>query len=142
MTAGAVALEIGAHRPSNPASLSSSFRRCFFFSPAFLSNPSTAGAALRSFISERGAMLTGRDCWDHLQTRFQMHPRADVIGLSLNGLRAQVRVRELDFGAAVRVLAYTDATNVRPVAEVKTLYTTDTLNDTLPELLKRYLRRG
>jgi hypothetical protein len=94
------------------------------------------------FISERGGMLTGRECWDYLQTRFQMHPRADVIGLNVNGLRTQALVRELDFGAAVCVLAYTDPPGVTPLAEVKSLYTTDAMADSLPELLKRYLPRS
>ena len=94
------------------------------------------------FISERGELLTGHECWDYLQTRFQMHPRADVIGLNANGMRTQALVRELDFGAAVRVLAYTDPPKSMPLTELKTLYVTDGMLDSLPALLKRYLPRG
>jgi len=90
------------------------------------------------FISERGGMLVGRECWDYLQTRFQMHPRADVIGLAINGSQVQALVRELDFGAAVRILAYAHPPDVVPLAEVERLYTADSLVDGLPELLKRY----
>ncbi|MHB8625651.1 MAG: hypothetical protein ACYDBJ_07085 [Aggregatilineales bacterium] len=104
--------------------------------------PSTDAIIPGLFISERGGMLTGHECWDYLQTRFQMHPRADVIGLNLNRLRAQALVRELDFGATVRVLAYADPPTVMPLTEVKTLYTTDAMAARLPELLKRYLPRG
>jgi hypothetical protein len=94
------------------------------------------------FISERGGILIGRECWDYLQTRFQMHPRADVIGLTVNGSQAQALVRELDFGAAVRILAYADPPNAAPLAEVKRLYTADSLADGLPELLERYRPHG
>ena len=94
------------------------------------------------FISERGGTLTGRECWDYLQSRFQMHPRADVVGVNLRGVQSQALVRELDFGAAVRVMAYTDPPDAAPVAEVKVLNCADAIVDELPELLKHYLRRG
>lgn len=94
------------------------------------------------FISERGGMLTGRECWDYLQTRFQMHPRADVIGLSIRGVPAQARVRDLDFGAAVRVMAYADPPDVTPLAEVKILYVADAIANEVPELVRRYLRHA
>src|SRR5258706_14563193 len=35
--------------------------------------------------AEKGGILTGREAWDFLQRQFQMHPRADVVGIGLMG---------------------------------------------------------
>lgn len=106
--------------------------------------PSTDALLPGLFLSERGQTLTGREAWNYLQSRFQMHPRADVIGWDVQGHRQQVLVKALDFGAVVRVLAYADqekADNV-PLVELSALLTDDATYSTLPELLKRYLPRG
>src|SRR5258706_3985731 len=33
------------------------------------------------FASEKGGVLVGREAWDYLQNNFQVHPRADVVGV-------------------------------------------------------------
>ncbi len=98
------------------------------------------------FLTERGQVLTGREAWDYLQLRFQLHPRADIIGQTPDGNAVQHLVRELDFGAVVRVFAYAAAANadsasVTPLAELETLCASDSAFETLPDLLKRYLLR-
>jgi hypothetical protein len=90
------------------------------------------------FFSEKGAALIGREAWDYMQRRFQMHPRADVVGLRMNGAPAQVFLRELDWGAAVRVFVYDSAAAHAPTAELKALVTGPEAPP-LPDLLARYL---
>src|SRR5438552_34437 len=58
------------------------------------------------FAAEKGGMLVGREAWDYIQRQFQMHPRADVVGLGANGKPTQVFLRQIDFGAPVRVFVY------------------------------------
>jgi hypothetical protein len=69
------------------------------------------------FVSERGAALVGRAAWDFIQQHFQMYPRADVIGLNGQGGKASVWLRELDFGARLRVFVYRAAGETEPLAE-------------------------
>jgi hypothetical protein len=90
------------------------------------------------FFSEKGAALTGREAWDYMQHRFQMHPRADVVGLHANGTLAQVFLRELDWGAAIRVFVYDSVETRAPHAELKRLVIGPNAPP-LPELLSRYL---
>ncbi len=104
--------------------------------------PSTQALLFGLFLSERGQSLTGREAWDYLQSRFQLHPRADVIGMDLTGKQQQLFVKALDFGVPVRVLAYADLAASLPVAELNALHTDDSTFDTLPDLLQRYLRRS
>ncbi len=93
------------------------------------------------FAAEKGGMLVGREAWDYIQRQFQMHPRADVVGLGLDGQQAQVFLRELDFGVPVRVLVYDSAEATIPVAEVKALVIGQDA-PVLPELLAKYLPVG
>jgi hypothetical protein len=90
------------------------------------------------FFSERGAALTGREAWDFMQDHFQVFPRADVVGLNAKGVKAQVFLRELDFGAPVRVFAYASADQTTPAAE-PTLRIEGEGAPPPPELLARYL---
>src|SRR5437764_9876201 len=48
------------------------------------------------FAAETGGILVGRAAWNYLWSHFQVHLRADVVGLRLSGTRAQVFVRDLD----------------------------------------------
>ncbi len=90
------------------------------------------------FAADKGGMLVGREAWDYIQEHFQMHPRADIIGLHPNGTPAQVFLRELDFGAPVRVLLYDGPTAAVPRAEVQALYVGNNALP-LPDLLSKYL---
>jgi hypothetical protein len=93
------------------------------------------------FVSERGQMMTGRECWDYLQTRFQLHPRADVVGIKPDSEPVQFLVRALDFGADIQVLAYSDPPDSAPIATVSAVFASDQAFAMLPDLLKRYLPR-
>jgi hypothetical protein len=58
------------------------------------------------FAAEKGGFLVGRAAWDYIEKNFQVHPRADVVGISPDGSEVQVFLRELDFGLPVRVFAF------------------------------------
>src|SRR5262245_52256870 len=51
------------------------------------------------FAAEKGGMLVGREAWDYIQRQFQVHPRADVVGLGIDGSPKDVFLRQIDFGA-------------------------------------------
>ncbi len=103
-----------------------------------MSTPPTDVVVPGLFVSEMGAALIGREAWDYMQRRFQMHPRADIIGLRMNGASAQVFLRELDWGAPVRVFVYDSAAARAPTAELKALVTGPEAPPP-PELLAQYL---
>lgn len=92
------------------------------------------------FVSEKGVALVGREAWDFMTGNFQLYPRADVVGLrAANGTPHQVFLRELDFGAAIRVLVYDSVdVSVSPV-DVTRLIPGEGAAE-LPELLAKYLR--
>ncbi len=89
------------------------------------------------FFGERGGALVGREGWQYMQDRFQMHPRADVIGLNLDGSRAEVWIRDLDFGANVRVFAYQSLQETTPLTELFGFAAADGI--AVPEYIRRYL---
>jgi hypothetical protein len=92
------------------------------------------------FAAEYGGMLVGREAWDYIQKNFQMHPRADVVGILLNGQKTQKFLRELDFGIPVRVFVYRNESETIPLTELSNLYVgaqSETVE--LPELLRMYL---
>jgi hypothetical protein len=93
------------------------------------------------FAAEKGGMLVGREAWDYIQRQFQLHPRADVIGLGIDGSPKEVFLRQIDFGAPVRVLVYNRLDATTPVAEVETLVI-GKASPELPELLSKYLPVG
>jgi hypothetical protein len=103
-----------------------------------LLQPPTDAVIPGLFAAEKGGMLVGREAWDYIQEHFQMHPRADIVGLHPNGTQAQVFLRELDFGAPVRVLLYDGPTATVPGAEAQALYMGDNAPP-LPDLLSKYL---
>lgn len=100
--------------------------------------PPTDAVVPGLFVSEMGAALIGREAWDYMQRRFQMHPRADIIGLRMNGASAQVFLRELDWGAPVRVFVYDSVEARVPTAELKALVSGSEASPP-PELLALYL---
>jgi hypothetical protein len=87
--------------------------------------------------AEKGGMLTGREAWDFLQRQFQMHPRADVVGVGLMGQPVQKLVREIDFGIPVRVFAYGNYDQASPSAELNGMVMVDDAN--MPTLAAQYL---
>ena len=100
--------------------------------------PTTEAVIPGLFAAEKGGILVGREAWDFIQGHFQVHPRADVIGLRPDGQQAQVFLRELDFGAPVRVLAYDSPDATRPCAELSALVI-GVGAPAVPDLLAQYL---
>jgi hypothetical protein len=102
-----------------------------------LLDPPTDAVIPGLIAGERGGILVGQEAWDYIQKHFQVHPRADVVGLHLDGSPAQHFLREVDLGATVRVLIYDSETATVAAAEVTALIANE--NEPLPELLIRYL---
>ncbi len=100
--------------------------------------PSTDALVPGLFAAEKGGMLVGREAWDYIQQHFQMHPRADILGLRMNGQPAQVFLRELDFGVPVRVLVYDGPAAATPTAAADALVIGDNA-PALPDLLATHL---
>jgi len=90
------------------------------------------------FVSERGAALTGREAWDFMLAHCQLYPRADVLGFRTNGGDSQVFLKQLDWGRAVRVLAYASLDNRMPAAEPAAMFIGEDAPP-IPELLAKYL---
>jgi hypothetical protein len=90
------------------------------------------------FAAEKGGMLVGREAWDFIQSNFGLHPRADVLGIRLDGKTVQALIREIDFGVPVRVYIYSSAESTTPVTEVTRLIVGNNA-PTLPDLLASYL---
>ncbi|HVO43385.1 MAG TPA: hypothetical protein VMT34_12210 [Aggregatilineales bacterium] len=101
--------------------------------------PATDAVIPGLLVGERGGFLVGREAWTFIQTKFQLFPRADVVGRHLDGSDAQVFLRELDLARPVRVLVY-DARqpDSAPVAEVSGLIV-GTGAPELPALLVKHL---
>jgi hypothetical protein len=89
------------------------------------------------FVSELGAVKTGRSAWDWLWNKLQLYPRAEVIGIRTDGKEEHLFVRDLDWGQTSRVLAYADENAKTPIAQVSQVAIGDGI--TLPDLLDRYL---
>ena len=87
------------------------------------------------FIAESGAIKTGRDAWEWLWNKFQLYPRAEVIGVTSGGQPAHLYVRDLDFGYPPRVVVYDAADDGIPLASITQMIT----SGDAPELLARYL---
>jgi hypothetical protein len=71
-----------------------------------------------TFVSERGAVLTGWTGWNFGVGNYQLYPRSEFYGLRSDGEKAQVYLRELDFGSDLRVFAYQKNEDRLPFAEV------------------------
>lgn len=89
-------------------------------------------------VGERGGALVGREAWEFMMNRFQMFPRADVVGFRPGGAEAQVFLRELDFGAQVRVYVFESTEARKALAEVTALFRGEGVPE-LPEMLTRHL---
>ncbi len=70
------------------------------------------------FVSERGAVLVGWTGWNFGVGNYQLYPRAEFYGLRSDGEKAQAYLRELDFGADLRVLAYQKTDDLVPLTQV------------------------
>jgi len=92
------------------------------------------------FASEYGAMLVGREAWDYALAHCNLHPRADLVGLDVDGQPAQVRLRDLDLGRGVEVWAYDTAAARVPVARLTACWLGPDAPP-LPDLLAAYLPR-
>ncbi len=92
------------------------------------------------FASEYGAMLVGREAWDYALAHSNLHPRADLVGLDLEGQPAQVMLRDLDLGRGVEVWAYDTAAARIPIARLDACWLGPE-SPSLPDLLAAYLPR-
>jgi hypothetical protein len=102
-----------------------------------LFDPPTDAVIPGLIAGERGGILIGREAWDYIQKHFQVHPRADVVGIHIDGSPAQHFLREVDLGAMVRVLIYDSETARIAAAEVDGVVANGI--EALPELLTKYL---
>lgn len=100
--------------------------------------PETATLIPGLFVSERGAVLTGREAWDFTNQRFSLFPRADVRGIYVPGGGVkEVFLRELDYAAGPRVLAYESFDlSFAPTLIVRVALASEAAE--VPELLRRY----
>ncbi len=128
---GAVPEALAARQPVVKGVLTIRYAMPFIF-------PATEAVIPGLFAAEKGGMLVGREAWDYIQGHFQVHPRADVIGLRPDGRQAQVFLRELDFGAPVRVLAYDRPEATTSRAELSALVI-GAGAPAVPDLLAQYL---
>jgi hypothetical protein len=104
-----------------------------------LQTPATQAILPGLFVSEKGVALVGEEAWTFMLKHFQMYPRADIVGLrALTGMSLQVFLRELDFGAGVRVFAYESVDVSLPPAEISRLLLGEGAA-ALPPLLGKYL---
>lgn len=88
------------------------------------------------FENENGAIKTGRAAWEFIWSKFQLYPRAEVIGFRSDGAPAQVLMRDLDFGEPPKVLAFPDETAWRALGVITHLSAPP--DATLPDLLAQY----
>jgi hypothetical protein len=88
------------------------------------------------FETENGAVKVGKAAWEFMWAKWQLYPRADVIGLRSDGQAASLWVRNLDFGEPPRILAYSSADAETLLGVIQRL---DSSPDVvLPPLLERY----
>jgi hypothetical protein len=90
------------------------------------------------FVSERGAALVGREAWQFMAEKFQLYPRADLVGWRASGKPDQVFLRALDWGRPARTFAYADNISMSPLAEVSAAVWGQTDPATMPDLFLRY----
>jgi hypothetical protein len=62
-----------------------------------------------------GEMLTGEAMWTFIQSRSNLHPRADVLGYRNDGKDEMVVLKKLDLAQPFEVLVYQDALATTPV---------------------------
>lgn len=98
---------------------------------AFLQRPFSL--VIGYFETENGAVKTGEAAWKFIWKKWQLYPRAEVIGVSSRGEPMQVYLKDLDFGEPAQILAYVDSEADIPLAEVQALHIPSDAN--LPPLL-------
>lgn len=70
------------------------------------------------FESENGHIKTGRAAWEFIWAKFQLYPRAEVIGWGSDGADLHILMRDLDFGEGVQVLVYSDPQARTPLGKL------------------------
>lgn len=86
--------------------------------------------------TENGAVKTGRAAWDFLWAKWQLYPRADIIGVRSDGKPLHVWLRDLDPGEGVKILAYPHPDT--PAALGVVAQVAAPAGAELPELLVKY----
>lgn len=85
--------------------------------------------------TENGVVKTGQAAWEFVWAKWQLYPRAEIIGVQMDGQEVQVLLKDLDVGEAPRVVAYRNAEEISPLGSVEFL---DAPPDTtLPEVLEK-----
>ena len=90
------------------------------------------------FETENGAVRIGRAAWDIIWKKFQLYPRADVIGLRNDGKSLHVLMRDLDFGESGKVLAYADENSEESLGMIQEFNIPPDAD--LPQLLAGYAK--
>jgi len=88
------------------------------------------------FETENGAVKTGRAAWDFIQAKWQLYPRADVVGVRSDGTAYSGWLKDLDLGESPRILVYPDAETLLPLGTLAFLHAP--AEATLPDLLAKY----
>lgn len=103
---------------------------------AFLQRPFSL--VIGYFETENGAVKTGEAAWKFIWKKWQLYPRAEVIGVSSRGEPMQVYLKDLDFGEPAQIFAYADSEADTPLAEAQQVHTPADAN--LPPLLAALMR--
>lgn len=85
------------------------------------------------FETENGAVFTGEAAWDFIWAKFQLYPRAEVLGMRQDGLQTDYLMRDLDFGEGRKVLAYADESSPKSLGTIAQLRLAD-MNTCPPRL--------
>jgi hypothetical protein len=88
------------------------------------------------FETENGAVKTGRAAWDFIQAKWQLYPRADVVGVRSDGATYSGWLKDLDLGETPRILVYPDVETHLPLGTLAFLHAP--AEASLPDLLAKY----
>gem|GEM_PF-915053 len=88
------------------------------------------------FETENGAVKTGVSAWKFMQKKWQLYPRAEIIGMTTRGTEVQVYLKELDFGEPVEIWGYATVEALHPVAQIQAIHVPQ--NAELPPYLALY----
>jgi hypothetical protein len=70
-------------------------------------------------VLDRGAMLTGEECWHFLLHKSNLYPRADIMGIRNDGKEDTVFVKQLDIDIPAELLVYADQESIQPLARTR-----------------------
>lgn len=90
------------------------------------------------FETENGAVKVGKAAWEFMWAKWQLYPRADVIGVREDGQPTSLWVRNLDFGESPRIVAYGNPESEAMLGIINRL--DDSPDMDLPPLLERYAK--